>query len=166
MDLAALYAAVLRAQAAYVMDPAKAQAAFEALGCQWIGQYKDGDSQAVLSRDAAGEVCLSISGTRFSDHQLGDLFDDVDLWPVDVGGGAKVTRGAYDGCHEIWQWALSQVPAGTVFNVEGHSLGGWRTSYTPLFLPAAQIGKLHCFEPPRARMPRITRASRKNWPAW
>jgi hypothetical protein len=149
MDLRAIHAAALRAQSAYIMDAAKAQAAFEALGYHWIGQFKDGDSQAVLTRDDSGAVYLSISGTRFSDRQFGDLLDDIDLRPVDVGDGAKVTRGAYEACIEIWAWAKSQVPDGTVFNVEGHSLGGWRTSYTPLFLPAAQIGKLHCFEPPK-----------------
>lgn len=92
---------------------------------------------------------LSISGTRFSDRQIGDLFDDIDLAPVDVGGGAKVTRGAYESAKEMWDWALKLVPAGTVFNVCGHSLGGWRTSFTPLFIPAPQIGTLHAFEPPK-----------------
>ncbi|MGF6937802.1 hypothetical protein OKW41_006964 [Paraburkholderia sp. UCT70] len=148
MDFAAILAAARRANAAYVIDPAQSGVAFEALGYSWIGQFQDGDSQAVLSRDAAG-VYLSISGTRFSDRKLGDLFDDIDVWPVDLGDGVHVTRGAYEGCADIWAWAKAQVPRATVFNVEGHSLGGWRTSYTPLFLPAAQIGALHAFEPPK-----------------
>ncbi|RAR51699.1 hypothetical protein C7401_13659 [Paraburkholderia unamae] len=148
MNRAAILAAARRANAAYVMNPAQSKAAFEALGCMWLGQFRDGDSQAVLSRDAGG-VYLSISGTRFSALQIGDLLDDIDLWPVDVGGGAQVTRGAYEACDEIWAWAKALVPRGTVFNVEGHSLGGWRTTYTPLFLPAAQIGALHAFEPPK-----------------
>lgn len=147
MDFAAILAAARRANAAYLIDPARARAAFEALGYSWIGQFQDGDSQAVLSRDAGG-IYLSISGTRFSDRKLGDLFDDIDVWPVDLGGGVFVTRGAYDGCADIWAWAKAQVPRGTVFNVEGHSLGGWRTAYTPLFLPPEQIGTLHAFEPP------------------
>ncbi|TDV39506.1 hypothetical protein C7405_101625 [Paraburkholderia caballeronis] len=149
MDVAAILAAARRARAAYVIDPAHSRAAFEALGCSWIGQYRDGDSQAVLSRDAAGSVYLSISGTRFSAGKFGDLFDDIDVVAVDLGGGVQVTRGAYAGCAEIWAWATSLVPAGTVWNVEGHSLGGWRTSYTPLFVPAAQIGAMHAFEPPK-----------------
>jgi hypothetical protein len=60
-----------------------------------------------------------------------------------------VTRGPYQSAAEIWAWAKTCVPADTVWNVEGHSLGGWRTSYTPLFVPAAQIGMLHAFEPPK-----------------
>ncbi|MBB3256840.1 hypothetical protein F4827_001686 [Paraburkholderia bannensis] len=148
MDFAAILAAARRADAAYVIDAAQSRAAFEALGLHWIGHFKDGDSQAVLSSDAAG-IYLSISGTRFSAGKLGDLMDDIDTRPVALGGGVEVTRGAFDGCADIWAWAKAQVPSGTVFNVEGHSLGGWRATYTPLFLPASQIGALHAFEPPK-----------------
>lgn len=149
MNLDQVYAAALRAQAAYVIDPSAAQIAFEKLGYTWIGQYQDGDSQAVLSKDAAGSIYLSISGTRFSAGKLGDLFDDIDLCPVDVGGGAQVTRGAYESMEEIWTWAQSRVPSDTVWNIEGHSLGGWRTIYAPLFVHPGQIGMLHAFEPPK-----------------
>ncbi|WP_322069987.1 alpha/beta hydrolase family protein [Paraburkholderia bannensis] len=148
MDFAAILAAARRADAAYVIDSAQSRAAFEALGHHWIGHFRDDDSQAVLSSDANG-VYLSISGTRFSAGKLGDLLDDIDTRPVSLGEGVEVTRGAFDGCADIWAWAKAQVPAGTVFNVEGHSLGGWRATYTPLFLPAAQIGALHAFEPPK-----------------
>ncbi|MBU9203147.1 hypothetical protein KTD31_17460 [Burkholderia multivorans] len=148
-DFSAILAAAKRAQAAYIIDAKASQAAFEALGYTWIGQYEDDDSQAVLTRDAKGAVNLSISGTRFSAGKIGDLIDDLQTEPYDIGGGARVTRGPYQSAGEIWAWAKGSVPAGTVFNVEGHSLGGWRTSYTPLFLPAAQIGTLHAFEPPK-----------------
>ncbi|WP_234775152.1 hypothetical protein [Paraburkholderia tropica] len=148
MDFAAILAAARRADAAYIIDPAQSKAAFEQLGHLWIGQYRDHDSQAVLSHDAQG-VYLSISGTRFSAGKLGDLLDDIDTYPVSLSDGVQVTRGAYEGCDDIWKWAKAQVPVDTVFNVEGHSLGGWRATYTPLFLPAAQIGTLHAFEPPK-----------------
>lgn len=150
MDWALIRLAAKRAQAAYIIDAGQAKAAFEALGDTWIGQYQDDDSQAVLSVDPPGALCLSISGTRFSAGKIGDLFDDVQLAAVDVGGGAKVTRGAYESAAEIWQWALKSAPQGAIFNVCGHSLGGWRATYTPLFIPAAQIGALHAFEPPKA----------------
>ncbi|MEX3932583.1 hypothetical protein AB4Y32_12345 [Paraburkholderia phymatum] len=149
MDFAPILAAAKRAQAAYLMDAAQAKAAFEALGHTFVSQYKDADSQAVLSVDRSGSTFLSISGTRFSDRQIGGLFDDIDLAPVDVGGGGKVTRGAYESAKEICDWARKLAPAGAVFNVCGHSLGGWRTSFTPLFIPASQIGALHAFEPPK-----------------
>lgn len=149
MNAAQVLAAAKRAQAAYIIDAKAAQAAFEALGYTWIGQYEDDDSQAVLTRDANGAVNLSISGTRFSAGKIGDLIDDLQTQPYDLGDGARVTRGPYESAAEIWAWAKAAVPAGTVFNVEGHSLGGWRTSYTPLFLPTSQIGTLHAFEPPK-----------------
>lgn len=149
MNLTAMLAAAERAQAVYIVDPVASRKAFEGLGHVWIGQFQDADSQAVLTRDPAGNVCLSISGTRFSSGKIGDLFDDVDLTPVDLGAGVKVAHGAYEALVDIWKWAKALVPAGTVFDVCGHSLGAWRTLYTPLFLPAAQIGPLHAFESPK-----------------
>ncbi|MDB5777630.1 MAG: hypothetical protein JWP38_3763 [Herbaspirillum sp.] len=148
MNFAAVLAAARRAQAAYIDGMEQARAAFEALGHVWIGRYENDGHQAVLSRDTAGGTYLSISGTRFG-RSLGDLFDDVNLVPVDVGGGARVTAGAYDGLAEMWAWAKALVPARTAFNVEGHSLGGWRALYAPLFLPDAQIGAIHAFEAPK-----------------
>ena len=79
----------------------QAKAAFEALGLTWLGQFQNDSHQAVLSRDAAGGIYLTISGTRFG-RSLGDLLEDIDLTPVDVGGGARVTAGAYDGLSELW----------------------------------------------------------------
>lgn len=149
IDFVSLAAAAKCAQAAYLMDPAQARAAFEAMGHKFIAQFRDDDSQAVLSTDATGKTWFSISGTRFSDRQIPDLLDDMELIPVDLGGGAKVTRGAYESAKELFAWALAHVPAGAVLNVNGHSLGGWRTSYTPCFVPSAQIGELYAFEPPK-----------------
>lgn len=149
MDFDKLLVAARCAQAAYIMDPAKARAAFEAMGHRFIAQFKDADSQAVLSVDASGRTCFSISGTRFSDRQVPDLLDDMDLLPVSLGDGIEVTRGAYESAKELFAWALAHVDPGAVLNVSGHSLGGWRTSYTPLFVPAAQIGSLTSIEPPK-----------------
>jgi hypothetical protein len=148
IDWAAMSAAAHRAQAAYIIDRAQAKAAFEALGHVFIDQYQDDDSQAVLSV-ADGQTYLSISGTRFSAGKIGDLIDDMQTESVELGDGAAVTRGAYESAKEIWNWALKLAPAGTVFNVCGHSLGGWRTTYTPLFIHYAQIGTLYAFEPPK-----------------
>lgn len=149
MNWAAILAAARRAQAAYVSDAAGARQAFEALGLTFLGQYQNGSHQAVLTCDANGAVYLSISGTRFSQWKFGDLLEDVDIDPLDLGGGALVTSGAYEGLEAMWAWALSLAPVGCVFNVEGHSLGAWRARYTPCFLPAARIGALHGFESPK-----------------
>lgn len=68
--------------------------------------------------------CLSIGGTRFSAGKLCDLPDDVDVRAVAVGGSALVTRGAYEGCTDLWARTKGRV-----------SPGGWRATYTPLLLP-------------------------------
>lgn len=147
MNLAETLAAAKRASMAYAPSP---EPLVTALGLSFIGQYQNDSHQAVLSADPAdGRIFLSISGTRFSQGKLGDLFDDVDLDPVDVGQGARVTKGAYDGLADMWAWARQLAPPGATFNVEGHSLGGWRTAYTPLFLEAGRIGDLYAFESPK-----------------
>jgi hypothetical protein len=148
MDFAPILAAAKRAQAAYIMDAAQAKAAFEALGHTFIAQYKDADSQAVLST-CDGKTYFSLAGTRFSDRQIGDLIDDLQTDALDLGGGAKVTRGPYESAQELFAWALSVVPAGTVLHCAGHSLAGWRISYIGSFVPADQIGSLFAFEPPK-----------------
>lgn len=149
IDLIATFNAARLAQAAYIMDDARLGEQLQAMGHTLIDQYADRDSQAMLSIGPDGSVHLSLSGTRFSDHKIGDLIDDMDLFPVDVGNGAAVTHGPYESAAEIWEWARRRAPSGAIFNVCGHSLGGWRCSYTPLFVPSKQIGTLHAFEPPK-----------------
>jgi hypothetical protein len=148
MDWAAIVAAAKRANAAYIENDDASAAAFAALGDTWIGQFQDGSHQAVLSVDAAGAAHLSISGTRASQGALEDILADVSLKPVAVKGG-NVTSGVYEGMTNVWDWARTTAPHGTVFNVAGHSLGAARTHLTPLFLPVEQIGALHSFEAPK-----------------
>lgn len=149
MDWGDLRDAAKRAQAAYIIDAAQAKAAFESLGHTFISQFKDEDSQAVLSVGPDGRTYFSLAGTRFSAGKLGDLIDDLQTDALDLGGGAKVTRGPYESAKELFEWALSVVPAGTVLHCSGHSLAGWRISYAPCFVKPEQIGSLFAFEPPR-----------------
>jgi len=143
-------AAAQRASAAYVMDPRASQDTFEALGYAWHGLYQNADHQAVVSSDACGRAYLSISGTRFSDGMAGDVFDDLDDSWVDVGQGAQVLKGAYDGCDDLYAWAQGIMGPGAWWHVEGHSLGGWRGRYAPLFLPVDDISQLVTFESPKS----------------
>lgn len=145
-----IYEAARRANLAYEMDPVKSRDAFTATGLHWLGLYSDNNNQAVVCIDNHGDAYLSISGTRFSQGKIWDLIDDSWLLPVDLGGGMHVTGGAIHGVKEMWDWAKSLVPPSTVWHVEGHSLGGWRTHYTPIFLPPSRIGRLHSFESPKA----------------
>lgn len=148
MDWSAIALAVKRASAAYIEKDDESKAAFEALGDTWVGQYQDESHQATLSVDSDGAAHLSISGTRASQGAIADILADMSLKPADVKGG-KVTEGVYEGMQHVWDWALQTAPAGTVFNVAGHSLGASRTHLTPLFIPAGQIGALHSFEAPK-----------------
>lgn len=149
IDFVQILAAAERANAAYLDQTDQARAAFVALGLDFLGQYQNASHQACLSRDA-DNVYLSISGTRFSQRKIGDLFSDIDLDPIDVGDGAKVTAGAYEGMEQMWEWAHDIVNDDVVWNVEGHSLGAWRTRYTPLFIRPEKIGMLHSFESPKS----------------
>lgn len=150
IDWLSVYQAACRANLAYEMDPAKSEAGFSALGqgLTWLGLYQNADHQAVACIDDKGTGYLSISGTRFG-KSLADLVDDAYLLPKDLGGGVKVTAGAFNGLSEMWAWADSLTDTSTVWNVEGHSLGAWRTRYTPLFLSPDRIGMLHSFESPK-----------------
>ncbi|CAB3784173.1 hypothetical protein [Pararobbsia alpina] len=148
IDWSATAAAAKRANAAYIEDAAQSKAAFEALGDVWSSIFSDANNQAVISVDPSGTTHLSISGTRASSLKLLDVFDDVSLDPHPVKGGT-VTEGVISGMQEVWDWALSVAPAGSVFSVCGHSLGASRTHLTPLFLPAHQIGGLWSFEAPK-----------------
>jgi len=149
MNLAEVLAAARRSQAAYIDDTNSVMGAFQVLGYQFIGQYQDGSHQAVLSRGDDGRVYLSISGTRFSQRKIGDVLSDLDTKPFNVADGAMVTLGAYSGLQDMWDWAHGLTPAGTVFTIDGHSLGGWRASYSPLFIPASQIAGIYTFESPK-----------------
>ena len=144
-----IYEAARRANLAYEMDPVKSQQAFEATGLYWLGLYSDNNNQAVACIDNHGDGYLSISGTRFSQGKIWDLIDDSWLIPTSLGGGVYVTSGALEGVQEMWDWAKSLVPPSTLWHVEGHSLGGWRTRYTPLFVLPTEIGRLHSFESPK-----------------
>lgn len=150
VDWLQLYNAARRANLAYELDPAKSSAGFFSLGqgLTWLGIYQNGSHQAVVCTDDKGEGYLSISGTRFKTDP-GDLLDDVSLLSHDLGDGVEVTRGAFEGLDDMWEWADSFVDPSTVWHVCGHSLGAWRTRYTPVFLPPERIGSLHSFESPK-----------------
>jgi Lipase (class 3) len=93
-------------------------------------------------------VCLSISGTRFG-QSVGDLLDDAYILPTDLGGGVRVTSGAYSGMDALWAWAKSLVRTDSVWHVAGHSLGGQRALLTGLFVSVERIGSISAFEAPR-----------------
>lgn len=152
-DPKVLLASIKRCNAAYLVETEAAERAFEYLGAQFIGQYRNQNHQAVLSV-VDGVHTLTITGTRFSEgpvyDRLGDLLSDIDIAPHDIGRGVHVPDGAYDGLGDMWRWALGEIKIPGLVNVEGHSLGGWRATYTPFFVPAERIGYITRFSPPKA----------------
>jgi len=149
VNLQLILESALRCEAAYIMDPAACRASMEDQGMEWVGQYKVGAVQAALTM-REGAAYLSISGTRFADDQVEDLLHDLDVDDKDVGGGAKVARGAYCGLPALWQWVFKGLPSSAAVWVEGHSLGGWRAYYSPLFCPASRLAGIFAFESPKA----------------
>lgn len=148
MDWQALALACRRANAAYVEDDDASKAAFAALGDTWVSQLQDDSHQAVLSIDKAGQAWLSISGTRASDLQLGDVLRDVRLDPVAIKGG-HATEGAADGMQHVFDWAQSTAPAGAVLNITGHSLGSVSAQLAPAYMLSERIGRIYGYAAPK-----------------
>jgi Lipase (class 3) len=148
MDWAALALSCRRANAAYIENDDDAKAAFAKLGDTWIGQYQDSSHQACLSVDAHEQTWLSISGTRASDLQLGDVRRDVMLKSVAIKGG-HVTEGAADGMQHVFDWALSTAPVGASINLTGHSLGAVSVTLAPAYMPLERIGTITSLAAPK-----------------
>ncbi len=137
--------AALRAQAAYIIDAEESRLAFEGLGNDWMGIFKNDSHQAVLSMDRDNKLYLSISGTRFL-YSIGDIWDDIHSRKI-LTKGNYVSIGAYDGLIDVWEWAKSIAGEDREWNVDGHSLGAIRALYTPIFIPQENIGDIFVFGP-------------------
>lgn len=148
MDFGAIALACRRADAAYQTTPGASKSAFAALSDTWIALYTTDSMQAALSVDASGATWLSISGTRASDGYLIDVFRDVSLEPKAVNGGT-VTAGVWADLETVWDWARDTAPAGTVFNVTGHSLGAARCQASVAIVEPKQLGNLFAFASPK-----------------
>lgn len=149
-----LWLSAQRCAAAYLPGESDARAAFAQLGSTVFGRYVDDDHQVIAHRTAAGELTITLAGTRVSVEKIlecvGDLRDDMECEPLDLGDGIKVATGAHRGLATVFAWALGFFSGNPgQISVEGHSLGGQRACYTPLYLPAERIGRMMAFEPPK-----------------
>lgn len=154
-----MLAATQRCNAVYIEDLAAATAAFQQLSMSVIGQYRNLTHQGILSKDNHGQLYLTIAGTRASEGDNIDIVDDVWLTPAAAPRGGSVSSGVFSGMADFWKWVFSNTPAGSIINVEGHSLGAERTLLTPLFLPKERIGDLYAFEAPKC-------ATQEYWDAY
>lgn len=132
---------------AYTDDPSKQLAQFAALNFQTLGRYEGPDHRALLIRNNDRHV-LALCGTRFSDANVHELFDDEDVLPVDLGDGRRVMQGFHRGMADLAAWAFGLTDA--VLEVTGHSLGGARSHLMPLFAPAERMGQITSFAAPKA----------------
>lgn len=152
-DFTFLAEAARRCAAVYIEEADRATAAFVALGSTAIDRYHDDTHQAVLHRSSRGRTTLTISGTRIGGtlaERIADLAADIDYLDDDPTDGVRVARGALTGLADLWRWVVDRAAPDLPIDVEGHSLGGWRAVYTPLFLASDRIGALTAFEPPKA----------------
>jgi hypothetical protein len=149
MNPIAIVAAGQRAEAAYIVDPAAAQTAFEQLGMKFLGQYQDSTHQGVVSQGKNGQYYVTITGTRWSEGFGADLLSDIWLAPVKAPKGGVVPAGVYCGMKDFWAWVYTKIPAGSPVNIEGHSLGAERALLAPCFIDPSLIGDLYAFEPPQ-----------------
>jgi hypothetical protein len=152
-----LLTSMLRCNAAYIVDPTQAAQEFQRLGCVYLGQYRDDSHQAVAHIAPDKVPTLTISGTRASEgplpDRIGDLLRDIDWTPIDIGNFRLVAKGAYDGMDKVYAWAAAKFTEAGLADarrIEGHSLGGWRAAYAPLFWDHTDISEVTRFEPPKA----------------
>jgi len=141
-----------RCNAIYIEDDVKMRSAFKDLGHDIKSQYVNNDHKAVISvTDESDKLFLTFSGTRFTTgttaQQFGDLFDDINIEPLEIEPGVVVPRGPWDGCEEVFQWA-ENYPSTLPFIIEGHSLGS-RSRYARYFLPEARIAQIIAFAAPK-----------------
>lgn len=154
-DWKALNLSIQRSNAAYLIDPNEAAQAFKALGSTFLGQYRDTSHQAVLSHDGTGQVRLTISGTRFSEgplpDRIGDLIRDIDWTPIEIEPGVLVAQGAWGGMDKVVQWATSigVLDELAPWEIEGHSLGGWRSFYAAYLIGKKHVKNVYPWENPK-----------------
>jgi hypothetical protein len=132
---------------AYGDNAEKRAAAAEALGLPVVASYETEDHQAIICRATDGRNILAISGTRFSDGNLAELFDDAFVLPSFA--NPDVMAGFHRGNAELYRWALKTVVT-RIDTITGHSLGGSRAHLAPLWLPSDSIGKIVSFGAPKA----------------
>ena len=147
-----LFLSIQRCDAVYEPNEDKAIAAFEELGSTVIGRISTDDNQAILSRPSDGVLTLTISGTRvsegsFEDH-IHDLFQDIDCHPFNIGSGRLVAHQPFNESSVLYSWVKSRAPNESM-RIEGHSLGGWKSTYSPEYLDVGQVISITAWESPK-----------------
>ena len=147
-----LYDSIVRCDAVYIEDPAKATERFTELGCKVYGHMQDDLHQAIAHVAPDGVNTLTISGTRFTDgtiaQKLGDLFEDAQIiLPRNLGGGMLVADGAYQ---RTTVMMLAMHMDSKPWRIEGHSLGGWTALLAPLHFDPNDVHSIIAWEPPKA----------------
>jgi hypothetical protein len=146
-DIADLLLLARLCNLAYVDSEPVRVKAVDALGATYVAAYQDADHRAFTCKHGA-ENLLVLCGTRFSDGNWRELFDDSDLLPVSQPGGVRVMQGFYRGLTEMWVWARDHVDG--PLTITGHSLGGARAHLMPEVMNVERIARIVSFGAPKA----------------
>lgn len=164
------------AQAVYIDDPVQRSIAVMAAGFDIVAPYETEDHRALFC-SAGARLVLVLCGTRFSDGNEEELFDDIDESSVCLPYGQHVMAGFHRGMQDLYSWAMAMVPAGAQLAITGHSLGGARGHLAPVFIDPLRISQITTFGAPKAanraywatrtatRLQRVVNA-RDLWAGW
>jgi len=150
-DFKSLYLSIQRCNAAYIMDETEAKNAFENLGSTFLARLSTDQNQSVLHRPANGPVTLTNCGSRISEgslkQHLSDLSTDAAAWSFDIGNGRLVAKAPFQRAAATYSWLFDQAP-GAILNIEGHSLGGWESTYATEYINNVLINHICVWESP------------------
>lgn len=150
-NLTALYASIQRCDAVYIPDADAAITKFQSMGSTEIVRLCTDTNQAILHRPPDGIMTLTDSGTRVSEgtfiERVCDIYQDMDYTPYDLGGSCNVAIRPFKDALELYTWVTKQAD-GKLIRIEGHSLGGQKTTYAMEYLPADQIISMTAWESP------------------
>lgn len=124
------------------------ESTFSSLGFEPISTYENKDHRAMVACNSVRWL-LVLCGTRFSDGNWHELWDDDDLLPQVLADGSHVMLGFYAGMRELCDWALGVLKDVPSFEITGHSLGGARAHLTPLFIVPSAIKGITTFGSPK-----------------
>lgn len=150
-DFKALALSIALCNAAYIMDEKEAVNAFEAAGSTVIARLSTVQNQSVLHRRPNGQVRLTNCGSRVSEgsmrQHLSDLSADAGCAPFDIGSGRRVAQIPFQRATATYTWLFDHAPHEAI-DIEGHSLGGWESTFATEYLDADRILSITAWESP------------------
>lgn len=131
--------------------------AFVLFGSKPLARLSTTANQAILSFDPNGDVRLTISGTRASEgpftDRATDVSEDIRCELFHIGSGRHVAKTPFQEAEVIYTWALNTLSklglGDRPLHIEGHSLGGWKATYSSEYVPLERILSVTAWESPK-----------------